>query len=99
MPDALTRVEGWVCVTPQDAADLRAVCAEVRALRADKARLDWLEANPRRLYPCQDGDERGHIDFGWHIDFGGASGYCSATPRAALDAARTTTNTEGSADA
>jgi len=29
------------------AADLRALCAEVRALRADAARLDWLEATPR----------------------------------------------------
>lgn len=79
---------------PVTYADIRALLArladveaENASLREDKARLDWLEANPRNLYPCQDGDGR------WHIDCDGSSGYCSDTPRTAIDAARATEGT------
>ena len=63
MSDALERMEkrvttegaAWVPMLVNEDkfadsadADLRALCAEVRALRADKARLDWLEARARK---------------------------------------------------
>ena len=83
------------------AADLRAVCAEVRALRADKARLDWLEARARK----DESVEVGWSPAGFEFDeYGGSrsswpGGYyavaCDAdglydheSLRAALDAAR-----------
>ena len=82
-------------------ADLRALCAEVRALRADKARLDWLEARARK----DESVEVGWSPAGFESDeYGGSrsswpGGYyavaCDAdglydheSLRAALDAAR-----------
>ena len=93
-------VDGFNEQTPRW-ADLRALCAEVRALRADKARLDWLEARARK----DESVEVGWSPAGFESDeYGGSrsswpGGYyavaCDAdglydheSLRAALDAAR-----------
>lgn len=62
-------------------ADLARVSAEREALRADKERLDWLDAHPREGTIRIGGDMKA-------VTFWGISAAHGQTMRAAIDAAR-----------